>query len=125
MGRLKRAAEDQIDAVLMTFIEKRLGRLAGKAHKERDIDPQILGRLTSALKTLGNADQAIEALRLQVKKNPSNAKALNDLGMLLESRGDFYGATYCYVDALRTRPDFPEAEFNLVCVRQRLFGSTL
>lgn len=57
-----------------------------------------------------------EALRL----NPKDARACNDLGVLLEKNGDFEGALKHYRAALEAQPDFALAASNLADLLGRL-----
>lgn len=91
----------------------------------KDIDPRILDRLTNFVGSLTDPNAVLAGLWQSLREGAADASAMNDLGMLLEERGELYSAAFSYVRALRARPDFPAAEFNLVCVRQRLFGGTL
>jgi hypothetical protein len=113
--------------LLLRLVERHMGELTERATKEppRAVDPQIMGRLARAVERLGQPGKAIEILRKRVLANPRDAEALNELGMLLEAKGELYAACFCYVDALEARFEYPEAEFNLVCIRQRLFGGNL
>ena len=74
--------------------------------------------------TLDHPESAYDKLMAQLRMSPDDAETLNKLGLLLEHRGEFYAASYCYVSALCVRPNFPEAEFDLFCVRQQLAGGT-
>ena len=112
--------------------KRALKELLGSSSVEQPAEPSApppvdptAERLQQAEQRLGPADAAIVRLCTVIRADPMNADALNDLGMLLESKGELYAAACCYVDALGTRFEFPEAEFNLVCVRQRLFGGNL
>jgi tetratricopeptide (TPR) repeat protein len=113
--------------LLLRLVERHMQELIDRATKEppRAVDAQIMGRLAKAVERLGQPEKAIDILRKRVLANPRDAEALNDLGMLLEAKGELYAACFCYVDALEARFEYPEAEFNLVCIRQRLFGGNL
>jgi tetratricopeptide (TPR) repeat protein len=91
----------------------------------KEMDPRILGRVTEFIASLDNYEQAYESCLNAVRNNPDDTNALNRLGLFFEDQGDLYAASYCYTRALSLRREFPEAEFNLVCVRQRMLGETL
>jgi hypothetical protein len=91
----------------------------------KEVDPRILGRLADFVGGLEDPEATLVRLWQSVRNDPCDADSFNELGMLLEERGELQAAAFCYVHALHARLDFPAAEFNLVCVRQRLFGGTL
>jgi tetratricopeptide (TPR) repeat protein len=80
---------------------------------------QLNPRYSAAHNNLGNlliaagqADPAIEEYRRAVDADPGNAEAQNNLGGLLVTRDPADAETHLRA-ALRARPDFAEAHFNL------------
>jgi len=68
--------------------------------------------LGSLLAASGEADAAVDEYRRAVDADPENAEARNNLGGLLVTRAPQEAESHLRA-ALRTRPDFPEAHFNL------------
>ena len=64
-------------------------------------------------KALADFRAGTPALAAQELRNLDSAEARNALGVVLESMGDHSGALAAFQDALKLRPDFPGASFNL------------
>ena len=62
---------------------------------------------------LARIDEAIAEYEGAIEIDPSLPEAHNGLGAALASSGDFEGAEDSFREALRLRPDFPEARRNL------------
>jgi Flp pilus assembly protein TadD len=60
--------------------------------------------------------EAVAALRACVALDPGMAAAWNDLGVLMESLGNYGQARSCYEAALRASPNHREARQNCVAL---------
>ena len=61
----------------------------------------------------GQLDATIARLRQAVEQDPINAQLRNELGICLTHAGLLGDAVASYEEALRLKPDFPEAWNNL------------
>jgi predicted O-linked N-acetylglucosamine transferase (SPINDLY family)/ADP-heptose:LPS heptosyltransferase len=77
---------------------------------ERAVPWFMLGRVRHAL---GDSDAAIDFLRKAATLDPRMVPAHNDLGILLQERGEFDQAEVCYRNAIELAPHFAEAMSNL------------
>lgn len=68
-----------------------------------------------ALKALdeGRLEEAVNLLRGATEANRSDAKAWNDLGVVMETLGNPSTAARCYTEALAVDPFHSEARMNL------------
>jgi Flp pilus assembly protein TadD len=60
-----------------------------------------------------NYDEATKTYREVIKRDPKNAIAQNNLGVVLEARGLREDAVAAYRKALELKSDYPEAKANL------------
>jgi protein O-GlcNAc transferase len=67
----------------------------------------------------GDADGAVAVLHSIVEREPENAGALNNLGLLHSEKGDFEQAAAAFRQALAIQPDLFEAHAGLGIVLQR------
>ncbi len=73
----------------------------------------VLFHAGAALAGAGKTGEAKRAFGEALRLNPRDARARNDLGVLLEKEGDTAGAKQCYQAALEANPDFILARVNL------------
>lgn len=95
--------------------ERRFGEAIqrlGEALAEEGESARLRYMLGCALQDAGRADEAKAAYRRSIELQPLHAKALNNLGGLLELSGDAAGAARCYDDALRADPSLAIAYAN-------------
>ena len=101
-------------------------RLLEKAlSEEPDAQPEpyrqdIYFHIGAAWMAAGEAERAQEAFEKALRLNPMDARALNDLGVLLEEAGDISGALEHYRVAAAARPAFTLAQSNLCDLLGRL-----
>lgn len=62
----------------------------------------------------GRMEEAVKALRRAVEMDPSDARAWNDFGVLLEALGNRRDAMECYRRALSADPHAEEPKRNLM-----------
>ena len=71
---------------------------------------------------LGKTPEALELLETFLKTDPSNLRALNDLGAIRQSQGDAAGAEKAFRQALEIDPDRQDTRGNLalaLCVQEK------
>jgi Flp pilus assembly protein TadD len=62
---------------------------------------------------MGHDDEAIECFRMARRENPDKFYILNNLGILMNDRGDHDEATALFVQAINLYPERTEALHNL------------
>ncbi|WP_417811152.1 tetratricopeptide repeat protein [Thalassospira alkalitolerans] len=67
----------------------------------------------AACNALGDMDGTARALREVIRLQPNSAPALNNLGVILQQKGDVVAARAFYQRALSAKADYPEAWTNL------------
>ncbi|MEN8198122.1 MAG: tetratricopeptide repeat protein, partial [Pseudomonadota bacterium] len=73
----------------------------------------------TAFQSLDRAEEAIAEYRLALERDPDNASAANNLGILLRDRGQLGAAERAFRRALRTRPGFGDAQANYGSLLQK------
>ncbi|MCK5807406.1 hypothetical protein KAH37_00325 [bacterium] len=74
---------------------------------------------TFSLLTEGKYDEAAVQLKAELQKEPSDALALYNLGVLSEKQGKIGDAVFYYIQTLSIAPTFSEAHNNLNIIADR------
>jgi len=101
---LPKGGADQRIVLQETLMRARLGKYPN--------DFSAHFNLASVLQSRGRAREAIEHYRAALAVR-SNALALNSLGTALQEVDQFEEAAACYRKALRLRPDYTDAHYNI------------
>ncbi|MDM4014584.1 tetratricopeptide repeat protein [Roseiconus lacunae] len=80
----------------------------------------LIGHLALVHHALGQSAQAVKLMAAVVEADPTDAEALNNLGVLLLESGDAGQAQQCFEKAIELRPGYGQAIMNLANALSRL-----
>jgi Tfp pilus assembly protein PilF len=75
--------------------------------------PEGANNLACAIRDQMRFDEAIAILKPAILKTPTHAMLWNTMGTVVAEQGDFATAKIFFEEALRLKPDFPKARYNL------------
>ena len=106
---------DQLQSIMSLYNQGRLQQALIEANQMLDRFPNsfILCNIAGASNAgLMQFDAAIVCFKQSLKVNPDNAEAYNNIGNILNAKGDPVSAIGYYQQALKIKPDFAEAYNN-------------
>src|SRR5205814_6490500 len=76
------------------------------------------------LRVMGRSDEAAERFHAELRLQPGNAQACNNLGVVYDSKGQTREALSWYERAIRARADYPKAHWHraLSLLREGRYG---
>jgi tetratricopeptide (TPR) repeat protein len=81
--------------------------------------PFLYREIAAIERQKGNLDAALADFRRALALDPGDARSLDQVGQILESRDDLEGAEKAYADALAVEPN-PDVERRLEALRERI-----
>ncbi len=104
----------EVNALIALYNAQRFAEVESQSRALLGQHPNaaLLWKLLGASLQMQGKD-ALPALQNAAKLSPNNAEAHNNLGVVLQERGQLDGAVASYRNALRIDPAFVEAHYNL------------
>ena len=103
----------------MIFLAKELGGTENalvevkKARVKYPDNKDLITQELVYLQELGKLDEALEAMKLAIKNEPSNAQFYYYLGYIYDAKKDYEGAVKAYKEAIEVNPEYFDAVFNV------------